>query len=150
MKTAAISIYGGPDRIRTDDPYNANKPLKLFPIISGRFWPFPLRFTSSLGLFDHAVSVWSGTVCGRFCGQKRSPALAGAFRRQGRGAFFMPLTACIVPLPAGLSKSFLRHPRFRNWGTVNKKCAIAETQRGTIKMLNSKMTRIIDMGRSAN
>ena len=106
--------FGGPDRIRTDDPYNANQPPKLFSIISGHFWPFPLRSTSSLSLFDHAVSVWSEAVCGRFCGQKRSPALAGYFYRQGRGAFFMPLTACIVPLWTGLSKSFLCRPRLRN------------------------------------
>lgn len=100
---------------------DANKPLKLFSIISVHFWPFPLRSTSSLGLFDHAVSVWSEAVCGGFCGQQRSPALAGVFRRQERGAFFMPLTACIVPLWTGLSKSFLCCPRLRNWGTVNKK-----------------------------
>ena len=102
-------------------PHGPEPAPKTFLSISGHFWPFPLRSTSSLGLFDHAVSVWSGTVCGRFCGQKRSPALAGVFRRQGRGAFFMPLTACIVPLWTGLSKSFLRRPRLRNWGTENKK-----------------------------
>ena len=95
------AFLGGPDRIRTDDPHNANQHPKLFSSISGHFWPFPLRSTSSLGLFDHAVSVWSGTVCGRLCGQKRSPVLADVFRRQGRGAFFMPLTACIVTLRAG-------------------------------------------------
>lgn len=83
--------YGGPERDRTVDLSDANKPLKLFSIISGHFWPFPLRSTSSLGLFDHAVSVWSEAVCGGFCGQQRSPALAGVFHRQGRGAFFMPL-----------------------------------------------------------
>ena len=94
-------FFGGPEEIRTLDPHNANQPPKLFSIISGHFCPFPLRFTSSLGLFDHAVSVWSGAVCGGFCGQKRSPALAGVFRRQGRGAFFVPLTACIVPLWTG-------------------------------------------------
>ena len=71
--------FGGLEGDRTLDLCDANKPLKLFPIISGRFWPFPLRSTSSLGLFDHAVSVWSGAECGRFCGQKRSPALAGVF-----------------------------------------------------------------------
>ena len=32
----------------------------------------------------------------------------------------MLLTACIVPLWTGLSKSFLCCPRLRNWGTVNK------------------------------
>ena len=32
----------------------------------------------------------------------------------------MPLTACIVPLCTGLSKSFLCYLRLRNWGTVNK------------------------------
>lgn len=105
---------GGPNRDRTDDLTDANQPPKLFSIISGHFWPFPLRSTSSLSLFDHAVSVWSEAVCGRFCGQKRSPALAGYFYRQGRGAFFMPLTACIVPLWTGLSKSFLCRPRLRN------------------------------------
>ena len=114
-------FFGGPERDRTVDLTDANKPLKLFSIISGHFWPFPLCYTSSLGLFDHTVSVWSGTVCGRFCGQKRSPALADVFRRQGRGAFFMPLTACIVPLWTGLSKSFLCRPQLRNWGAVNKK-----------------------------
>ena len=86
-----FALNGGPEGDRTLDLTDANKPLKLFSIISGRFWPFPLRFASSFGLFDHDVSVWSGAVCGRFCGQKRSPALAGVFRRQGRGAFFRPL-----------------------------------------------------------
>ena len=120
VKTAAVLIVGGPERDRTVDLTDANQHPKLFSIISGRFWPFPLRSTSSLSLFDYAVSVWSETVCGGFCGQKRSPALAGVFRRQGRGAFFMPLTAYIVPLWTGLSKSFLCRPWLRNWGTVNK------------------------------
>ena len=113
-------FFGGPERDRTVDLTDANQPLKLFSIISGHFWLFPLRSTLSLGLFDHAVSVWSGAVCGGFCGQKRSTALDGVFRRQGRGAIFMPLTACIVPLQARLSKSFRCRPRLRNWGAVNK------------------------------
>ena len=99
--TTAISLFGGPNRDRTDDLTDANQHPKLFSSISGCFLLFPLRSTSSLSLFDHAVSVWSGAVCGRFCGQKRSPALGGVFRRQGRGAFFMLLTACIVPLWTG-------------------------------------------------
>ena len=32
----------------------------------------------------------------------------------------MPLSACIVTLTAELGKYVLRHPRLRNWGTVNK------------------------------
>ena len=55
------------------------------------------------------------------CGQKRSPALAGAIYQQGRGAFFMSLTACIVTLRVELSNSFLHRPRLRNQGTVNKR-----------------------------
>ena len=55
--------------------------------------------------------------------------------RLGRGAFFIPLTACIVTLRAGLSKSFLRCPRLRNWGAVNKnKYAMSESPRGTTKI----------------
>ena len=73
--------FGGPNRDRTDDLTDANQPLKLFPSISARFYPFSLRPSSSLDLLGHTVSVWSGAVCGMFCGQKRSPALAGAFRR---------------------------------------------------------------------
>ena len=30
-------LFGGPDRIRTDDPYNANQHLELFSNISGHF-----------------------------------------------------------------------------------------------------------------
>ena len=112
---------GGPDGIRTHDLSDANQPPKLFSSISGRFYPFSLRPSSSLDLLGHTVSVWSGAVCGRFCGQKRSPALAGVFRRQGRGAFFIPLTAWIVTLRAELNKSFLCSPRLRNCGTVNKR-----------------------------
>lgn len=55
------------------------------------------------------------------CGQKRSPALAGAIYQQGRGAFFMSLTAYIVTLRVELSNSFLHRPRLRNQGTVNKR-----------------------------
>ena len=128
---------GGPNRDRTDDLTDANKPRKLFLIISGHFWLFPLRSTSSLGLFDHAVSMWSGTVCGRLCGQKRSPALADVFRRQGRGAFFMPLTACIVPLSTGLSKSFLCRPQLRNWGTGNKKRHFAFEDEETLQSVQA-------------
>ena len=29
--------FGGPDRIRTDDPHNANQPRELFLIISSHF-----------------------------------------------------------------------------------------------------------------
>lgn len=86
-----------------------NQHPKLFSSISGRFWLFPLRFTPSLSLFDHAASVWSGTVCGRFCGQKRSPALAGIFRRQGRGAFFMPFY-CLDCTSAGEIKQVISVP----------------------------------------
>ncbi len=128
---------GGLEGIRTLDLSDANKPRKLFSIISGHFWLFPLRSTSSLGLFDHAVSMWSGTVCGRLCGQKRSPALADVFRRQGRGAFFMPLTACIVPLSTGLSKSFLCRPQLRNWGTGNKKRHFAFEDEETLQSVQA-------------
>lgn len=43
----------------------------------------------SSALFESMVSVCSEGVCGMFSGQKRSPAFAGDFHRQGRGAFFM-------------------------------------------------------------
>lgn len=46
---------------------------------------------------------------------RNAPQTLPVFRRQGRGAFFMSLTACIVPLRTGLSKSFLRRPWLRNW-----------------------------------
>lgn len=126
-----------PRRIELPNLSDANQPSKLFLIISGHFWLFPLRSTSSLGLFDHAVSMWSGTVCGRLCGQKRSPALADVFRRQGRGAFFMPLTACIVPLSTGLSKSFLCRPQLRNWGTGNKKRHFAFEDEETLQSVQA-------------
>ena len=51
----------------------------------------------------------------------RSPVLVGVLHRQERGAFFTPLTAWIVPLRPRLSKSFLRHLRFKKWGTVDEK-----------------------------
>ena len=41
--------------------------------------------------------------------------------RFGQGAFFIPLTVCMVTLRAGLSKPFLRCPRLRNWGTENNR-----------------------------
>ena len=108
-KQVAFS-FGGLEGDRTLDLCDANQPPKLFSSISGRFYPFSLRPSSSLDLLGHTVSVWSGAVCGRFCGQKRSPALAGVFRRQGWGAFFIPLTAWIVTLRAELNKSFLCSP----------------------------------------
>ena len=40
--------------------------------------------------------------------------------RLGRGAFFVPLTVCIVTLRARFGKSFLRCLCLRNWGAVNK------------------------------
>ena len=51
---------------------------------------------------------------------KNTPCpLPETISRLGRGAFFMYMTACIVTLRAGFSKSFLRCPRLRNWETVN-------------------------------
>ena len=55
------------------------------------FLPILLCTTYSFATFGQTVSMWPGTVCGRFCGQQRSPALAGALHRQGRRAFFMSL-----------------------------------------------------------
>lgn len=66
----------------------------------------------------------SDGVCGMFCGQKRSPAFAGALHRQGRGAFFVLLSVCIVTLGQGGSKWFLYRIRLRTWGTVNKKMVL--------------------------
>ena len=64
--------------------------------------------------------MWCAAVCGGSCGQKRSPPFAGNGFPAWTGSIFMPLSACIVTLTAELGKYVLRHPRLRNWGTVNK------------------------------
>ena len=48
------------------------------------------------------------------------PVPAGFFHRQGRGAFFLHRTVCIVTRREGLNKLFPRCPRLRNWRAVNK------------------------------
>ena len=99
---------------------DAKRHLNLFCMISNYLWCFPISFSFFPPLFRPLISMCCTTVFGASCGQKRSPALAGVFRRQGRGAFFMPLAVWIVPLKAGLGKSFLCRPCLRNWGAVNK------------------------------
>ena len=112
----ARSVFGGPDRDRSDDLTDAKKTYKPFYTISNYLRCFPLSFSFFPPLFRPLISMCCTTVFGASCGQKRSPALAGVFRRQGRGAFFMPLAVWIVPLKAGLGKSFLCRPCLRNWG----------------------------------
>ncbi len=119
---------GGPNRDRTDDLTDAKRHLNLFCIIFNYLWCFPLSFSFFPSLFGTLISMCYTAVCGGSCGQKHSLPFAGAFRRRGRGAFFMPLTACIVTLTAGLGKYFLRRPYRRNWGAVDKIRAAAVKQ----------------------
>lgn len=70
-------LFGGLEGIRTLDPHNAKRHIKLFCIIPNCFWRFPLGFSFFPPLFSTLISMCYAAVCGVSCGQKRSPPFAG-------------------------------------------------------------------------
>ena len=91
-----------------------------FLIVLCRFCSVPLAFRHSLKpLFPCTPrrTVAENVV-------KNAPCpLPETVSRFGQGAFFIPLTVCMVTLRAGFSKSFLRCPHLRNCGAVNNESA---------------------------
>ena len=96
--------FGGPDRIRTDDPYNAKRHLNLFCIIFDYLWYFPPDFSFFPTLFRTLISMCCAAVCGASCGQKNSLPFAGNGFPAWIGSIFASLTAWIVTLRAELCK----------------------------------------------
>ena len=127
--------FGGPDRIRTDDPHNAKRHLNLFCIIFNYLWCFPLGFSFFPPLFGTLISMCYAAVCGASCGQKHSPPFAGNGCPAWTGSIFMPLIACIVTLRSKLSKSFLYRLYLRNWRAVNNKEAFCSRRLRKLKRI---------------
>ena len=71
------SVFGGPDRDRSDDLTDAKKTYKPFYTISNYLRCFPLSFSFFPPLFRTLISMCCTTVFGASCGQKRSPPFAG-------------------------------------------------------------------------
>ena len=113
-KSKTELFFGPSGETRTPGILLPNRYRKIFCIIFACFVRFPLHPICFPSLFESAVSIYSTPLCGWNCGQKRSPSFVDTFRRQGRGAFFIPLTAYIVTLKVGLGKCFLRLPCLRN------------------------------------
>lgn len=113
-------FFGRSAGIRTRGLLDPKADFKLFPGFYVVFNPFcsnPIHLQTSLTTRFPCVPKRC-VVCSVV--RNVPPVPAGFFHRQGRGAFFLHRTACIVTRREGLNKLFPRCPRLRNWRAVNK------------------------------